>query len=64
MNGYVNGGSQCDQEYTQNLLCKKTGFPQHPGKPGKMRVTFPVMEIWNFLNFEKYHGKMRGNLEK
>ena len=39
--------------------------PGKPWKPGKMTVAFPVMEIsWNLKNYEKYHGKMRGNLEK
>ena len=39
--------------------------PGKPGKPGKMRVHLENLEIsWNFEKFNKYHGKMTGNLEK
>ena len=43
---------------------RRPGFPQHLENLEnleKITVTFPVMEI---KNFEKYHGKMRGYLEK
>ena len=34
-------------------------------KPGKMRVHLENLEIsWNFVKFNKYHGKMTCNLEK
>ena len=39
--------------------------PGKPGKPGKMRVHLENLEIsWNFVKFNKYHGKMTCNLEK
>ena len=39
--------------------------PTRPGKPGKMRVHLENLEIsWNFVKFNKYHGKMTCNLEK
>ena len=48
-----------------DLALSARRVPTAPGKPGKMTVAFPVMEIsWNLKNYEKYHGKMRGNLEK
>ena len=38
--------------------------PTQPGKPGKMRVHLENLEIsWNFVKFNKYHGKMTCNLE-
>ena len=38
--------------------------PTRPGKPGKMRVHLENLEIsWNFVKFNKYHGKMTCNLE-
>ena len=39
--------------------------PTRPGKPGKMRVHLENLEIsWNFVKFNKYHGKMTCYLEK
>ena len=39
--------------------------PTRPGKPGKMRVHLENLEMsWNFVKFNKYHGKMTCNLEK
>ena len=44
---------------------KKLRVPTRPGKPGKMRVYLENLEIsWNFVKFNKYHGKMTCNLEK
>ena len=43
----------------------KYRVPTRPGKPGKMRVHLENLEIsWNFVKFNKYHGKMTCNLEK
>ena len=42
------------------LIGTKGRVPTSPGKPGKMTIAFPVME---FKNYEKYRGKVRGNLE-
>ena len=39
--------------------------PTAPGKPGKMKKAFPVMEIsWNFEILQNIMEKMRRNLEK
>ena len=41
------------------------GVPTQPGKPGKMRALLENLEkSWNFEKFNKYHGKMIGNLQK
>ena len=45
---------QCTHYYKQ-----APGFSLYlPGKPGKMRVHLENLEIWNFENFNKYHGKI------
>ena len=48
--------------FTHNDLIR---VPTAPGKPEKMAVPFPVMEIsWKFKILKKYHGKMKESLEK
>ena len=47
------------QTFKVTHLCKV------PTPPGKMRVHLENLEVtWNFEKFNKYHGKMRWNLEK
>ena len=49
-------------EYTMVHIFR---VPTRPGKPGKMRVHLENLEMsWNFVKFNKYHGKMTCNLEK
>ena len=49
----------------ENVFGLSCRVPTRPGKPGKMRVHLENLEIsWNFVKFNKYHGKMTCNLEK